>query len=100
MCIRDSEIQQSLLDNLDKHLTPDHEKFCDEPLLRDEILNALFTLAKNKTPGTDGLLKEFYVKFWDLLAPILLDLFNFSFEKGSFSSTMQQSITCLLYKKK
>ena len=76
----DLEIQQSLLDNLDKHLTPDQEKLCDEPLLRDKLSNALFTLAKNKTPGSDGLPKEFYVKFWDLLAPILLDLFNFSFE--------------------
>ena len=95
----DLEIQQSFLDNLDENLTPEQTKLCDEPLLHDEISNALFTLAKNKTPGTDGLPKEFYVKFWDLLAPILLDLFNFSFEKGSFSSSMQQSITRLLYKK-
>ena len=49
----DLEIQQSLLDSLDKHLTPDQEKLCDEPLLRDELSNALFTLAKNKTPGSD-----------------------------------------------
>ena len=95
----DLEIHQSLLNNLDKHLTPDQEKLCDEPLLRDELSNALFTLANNKTPGSDGLPKEFYVKFWDLLAPILLDLFNFSFEEGLFSSTMRQSITRLLYKK-
>ena len=59
----DLEIQQSLLANLDKHLTPDQEKLCDEPLLRDELSNALFTLANNKTPGSDGLPKEFYVKF-------------------------------------
>ena len=95
----DLEIHQSLLNNLDKHLTPDQEKLCDEPLLRDELSNALFTLANNKTPGSDGLPKEFFVKFWDLLAPILLDLFNFSFEEGLFSSTMRQSITRLLYKK-
>ena len=80
----DLEIQQSLLVNLEKHLTPDQKKLCDEPLLHDELSNALFTLAKNKTPGSDGLPKEFYVKFWDLLAPILLDLFNFSFKKGFF----------------
>ena len=95
----DLEIQQSLLANLDKHLTPDQQKLCEEPLWRDELSNALFTLANNKTPGSDGLPKEFYVKFWDLLAPILLDLFNFSFEKGFFSSPMRQSITRLLYKK-
>ena len=95
----DLEIQQSLLVNLEKHLTLDQKKLCDEPLLRDELSNALFTLAKNKTPGSDGLPKEFYVKFWDLLAPILLDLFNFSFEKGFFSPSMRQSITRLLYKK-
>jgi len=59
----DLEIQQSLLDNLDKHLTPDQEKLCDEPLLRDKLSNALFTLAKNKTPGSEGLPKNFMLNF-------------------------------------
>ena len=95
----DLEIQQAFLANLTEQLTTEQKKLCDEPLLRDEISNALFTLANNKTPGSDGLPKEFYIKFWDLLAPILLDLYNFSFEKGSFSPTMQKSITRLLYKK-
>ena len=93
------EMQRNFIVKLDKVLTTDQRTSCDSPLLRDEITAALFTLAKNKTPGCDGLPQEFYVKFWDLLAPILLDLYHFSLEKGLFSLTMQQSVTRLLFKK-
>ena len=41
----DLEIKQSFLGNLDKQLTTDQRKLCDEPLSRDKIMNALFTLV-------------------------------------------------------
>lgn len=41
----DLEIKQSFLSNLDKQLTTDQRKLCDEPLSRDKIMNALFTLV-------------------------------------------------------
>ena len=31
---------------------------------------------KNKTLGCDGLLAEFYVTFWNILGPIVLDVLN------------------------
>ena len=52
-----------------------------------------------KTRGPDGLPKEFYVKFWEILGPHLLDLYNFSFELGHFSESTQSSITRLVHKK-
>ena len=44
-----------------------------------EITKALNGFAAGKTPGPDGLPKEFYAKFWEILGPHLLDLNNFSF---------------------
>ena len=38
--------------------------------------------VSSKIPGSDRLPKEFYVKFSDLLARTMPDLYNFSFAKG------------------
>ena len=54
---------------------------------------------KGKNPCADGLPLEFYVKFWDQLSPILLQLYNYSFDHGSLSPSMQESITRLIFKK-
>ena len=36
----------------------------------------------NKTPGVDSLTAEFYDKFFDCVAPFLLDAYNFAFKEG------------------
>jgi len=59
----------------------------------DEISQAVCGLSPGKTPGSDRLPQEFYVKFWDQLCPILLQLYNFSLEQGFLSSSMQESVT-------
>ena len=52
-------------------------------------------LQRGKPPA----LTAYQKKFWDILGPHLLDLYNFSFEFGCFSESMQSSITRLIYKK-
>lgn len=56
-------------------------------------------LASGKTPGSNGLPREFYVKFWDLLGPTLLDSYCFSFETGFFSPSMRERVTHLIFKR-
>ena len=92
-------LQQSLLSDLDVFLSEEDVASCEEKLSLPEITTALNGFAAGKTPGPDGLPKEFYAKFWDILSPHLLDLYNFSFEFGCFSESMQSSITRLIYKK-
>lgn len=41
-----------------------------------EVRYAINSLPMNKTPGRDGLRAEFYKKFIDSLAPMLLDVFH------------------------
>lgn len=38
-------------------------------------------MKNNKVPGIDGLSKEFYVTFWDLIGDHLLEVFNEMREK-------------------
>ena len=49
------------------------------------MFNILKKFADNKSPGTDGLSKEFYVFFWDAIKTPLLNSFKYSLETGSLS---------------
>lgn len=47
-----------------------------------EVLIAISSLKTNKTPGPDGLSREFDQKFSDILAPVLLDIFIAAYDHG------------------
>ena len=80
-------------------MTDTEETLCDQNLSIEEISYAMRGLSSAKTPGSDGLPLEFYVKFWDQLGPILLQLYTFSLDPGSLSLSMQESVTRLIFKK-
>ena len=52
-----------------------------------------------KSPGNDGLSKEFYLSFFDLLSPPLLESLNAAFDEGELSPSQRQAIIALIEKK-
>ena len=46
-------------------------------------LNILKSMQNNKSPGNDGLTKEFYETFWNELKEIFVDIFGKNFTKRS-----------------
>lgn len=69
----------------------------DEPLLLQEIIDSIRSVQSGKAPGPDGYPGEFYKKFSDKLAPLLLDMFNEALDRGSLPQTLTEaSITLLL----
>lgn len=72
---------------------------CEGNVTLPKITRAVRGLSPGKTPGSDGLSREFYVKFWDHLGPQLVKLYNFSLDQGCFSQSMQGSVTRLLFQK-
>ena len=56
-------------------------------------------MASNKTPGNDGLSKEFYPAFFDLLGPKFLECLNKVFSLGEFSTSQRQAVVTLVEKK-
>ena len=56
-------------------------------------------MQANKSPGNDGLTKEFYVAFFYLLGPKLLNSFKFAFNLGEVSSSQKQAVITLIEKK-
>lgn len=95
----DPQIQQDLLSKVNVSLNDQDTSICECPLSTDEISREICGLSKGKTPGSDGLPLEFYVKCWDQLCLILLQLYNFSLDQGFLSTSMQGSVTHLIFKK-
>ena len=60
---------------------------------------AVQSMQREKSPGFDGIPPEFYVTFWQQLGPFLLDMVNFSIEKGEFSRDVNTSFISLLLKR-
>ena len=72
---------------------------CERDLTLTELHETLKSFNKNKSPGIDGLTAELYLKFWDILGPLLLDVYKESFEKGILPENMRVGLITLLEKK-
>ena len=95
----DVTFQNEFLSQIDTSLTHNERDLCEGELDLTEITSAMRGLSPGKTPGPDGLPQEFYAKFWNLLAPHLLRVFNFSLEQGFLCDSMRENVTRLLFKK-
>jgi hypothetical protein len=77
------------LSNIDRDM-------CEGLVTLQECTSALDIIKKNKAPGLDGLSIEFYVKFWDILGPVLVSVYNESFEKGVLPESQRESVFSLI----
>lgn len=73
--------------------------FLDSPFSEEELKKALQQLNLRKCPGTDGFGPEFYIAFWDLLAPNLIRSLSHSVEHGLLSSQQRRGVINLIPKK-
>lgn len=65
-----------------------------------ELNNCIWSFKKGRSPGQDGLPLEFYLTFWDILAPDLLAVFM-EFERlDRLPDSFRVGIVTLLYKNK
>ena len=95
----DTNIAACLLDKLYSFLSPEQSALCDGPLSVAEVLTALNGMSKNKTPGSDGLPAEFYIKLWHIIGSELTEVFNKAYHLDSLSETQKLGLITLLYKK-
>lgn len=64
-----------------------------------ELYSAIGAMKANRVPGKDGLTKEFYVTFWDVIGHHLLDVFKEIFAEGKMLESMRTGVVSMLYKK-
>ena len=95
----DPEMQETFFSSLERRLSQEDSASCEGPLTPDECLSALRGMASNKTPGVDGLPKEFYLTFWDTLGPDLVSVLNSAHDSGLLSYSQRHGAITLIFKK-
>lgn len=71
----------------------------DKPLQLEEILKGLQLMQSGKAAGPDGFPIDFYKRFANQLAPLLLDMYNDSLVNGSLPLTLTQASISLILKR-
>ena len=56
-------------------------------------------MDNDKSPGNDGITKEFYIKFWDVIKKPIRASIQQSFIEGELSTSQKQDIIKLIEKK-
>ena len=72
---------------------------CEGPITETELLNALKSMSNDKSPGNDGLTKEFYETFWNEIKNPLIPSIQRSFEVDQLTISQRQAIIKLIEKK-
>ena len=72
---------------------------CEDLLTKIECWDALQRMKNDKSPGSDGLTKEFYVCFFNEVSNTLITALNHSFTTGMLSTSQRQAVITLIEKK-
>ena len=76
----------------------ENEENIGDPITLEDIKNALTQMENDKTPGPDGLTKEFYLTNIDFLGPLLVKLYKVIFADSKLSTSMKLSHITLICK--
>lgn len=69
------------------------------PVILHKLENAMMDMRTGKSPVPDGIPLEFYLAFWPLLGPLLVELILLSIKEDSFSRDINTALISLLLKK-
>ena len=81
------------------HLSEAERVSCEGSLTKREYWEALTSMKNGKSPGNDGLTKEFYVCFFNEIFNYLLNASKESLNIGQLSTSQHQAIITLIEKK-
>ena len=96
----ENECQQYLKDISGPKLHENDKQSCEREITKNECWDALKSMGNNKSPGNDGLTKEFYLASFAERQDYLLQSINFSFHNGQLSNSQRQTTITLIEKKR
>lgn len=73
-------------------------KYMDGPITKEELINAIKSAPKNKSPGEDGITAEFYKWSKDIMTNDLLQVYNSFFETGKIPKEITRGVIVCLSK--
>ena len=80
-------------------LMEEQSQTCEGPITESELLNAVKSMSNDKSPGSDGLTKEFYETFWEEIRIPLCNSITKSYQNGELSTSQRQAVIKLIEKK-
>ena len=93
-------MQQSFLDKVSvSKLNENQTLKCEGAINECELLKALASMDNDKSPGNDGTIKAFCLKFWDAVKEPLCAFIQQSFIAGELSTSQKQAVIKLIEKK-
>ena len=95
----DEESSKQLLDKVKARLSKDDREMCERQIGTEEIDKAIGELGRNKSPGTDGIIGEFYIEFREELTPVLDRLFRWIEERNEMPESMSTGLVKIIHKK-
>ena len=95
----DDNLQDVFINKIDRIVSIDDRSTLDQNLSEEELLNALNKIQNNKTPGMDGLTKEFYVHFWGCLKSPYLKCIDIIKVEKELTDMQKRGAINLIFKK-
>ena len=97
--INDPTLQHLLQSTPTPKISNQSKQKCDLPLTEMEMKQAIFSMEKNKSPGSDGLTVEFYQHFWELISPNLTTTLKHCLKEGELTPSQREALITCIYKK-
>ena len=72
---------------------------CDSDVTEEEILKVIKQMKQNKSPGDDGIVSEFYNRYWYFIKEELTKVIKYTFLSNTLASSQYRAMLTLLYKK-
>ena len=95
-----SQKDSNFLNTLDiPKLSTDQIILCDIELTEKDLDDSMKSMRKDKSPGNDGLTKEFYVTFWDDIKASFISSSKQAKKRKELSISQRQTIMKLIEKK-
>ena len=79
-------------------LSQEQVNLCDGPITLSEITKALKSMQNGKAPGNDGIPKEFYLCFIDILGQDLVNCLKMCWENECLSESQSHALITLIQK--
>lgn len=84
-----------LIANLSNKLVDGDNDILNAEITEEELKKVIFSTAKNKSPGIDGIPYEFYQTFWYLIKDEFLEIIKEMFERGPEKSQQVGTIVLI-----
>ena len=94
-----NEISQFLEPIQFAKITNEEISICEKDITEDDLFLSLRSMENDKSPGNDGLTKEFYNTFWTEIKTPLLSSVTFAKVRNQLSISQKQAIIKLTEKK-